>query len=259
MRTFLGGLDVFFTSARMQFAAMTSFLAVALAGVIQPVAFLLITLLPIHDPTVAQNTTVASSVLLTSFWSSTVWGAASILRIERAQGTLVKALTGVRDPRIVVLAKGLTSSVVSIVSVMVTVSVCLALLARPISIQLPLLYALGLAITALSGAAVGLLVGSVFVLTRHGAQVSSALMYPIFLLGGMMIPLSAVPSPLSWVSGLVSLRWIQEFLVSAAAGAPHFLSLTIASALTLAYGMCGFYVFKLVVIRARRDGEIDFI
>ena len=95
----------------------------------------------------------------------------------------------------------------------------------------------------LVSAAIGLLVGSVFVLTRHGPQVSSALMYPVFLLGGMLLPPETLPTPLEWVSYGISTRWLTQFIAGAAAGsvdapallaAPAFGATSLLSALAAA-------------------------
>jgi len=116
---------------------------------------------------------------------------------------------------------------------------------------------LGYVVLIASGSAIGLLIGSVFVVTRYGAQVSAFLTFPIVLLGGMLIPPELFPPPLNWVSAVISLRWLQEFLVTSALGAPNYTALAMAALLTVGYALGGIWLFGRIAHKARRDGSLD--
>lgn len=98
------------------------------------------------------------------------------------------------------LGKSLGSSLVSVALVTTTVAVVLAVLRQPVQLAGAGWLLLGLLVVLLSGTSVGVLIGSLFILSRHGPQLSSALMYPVYLLGGMLIPPDLVPGWLSWLS-----------------------------------------------------------
>lgn len=244
-------------SMRTQWADMRTSPLAYLLGVVQPMVFLLLTLAPQTDPPAAEGTRVAFGVLLTAFWGSTVWSGAGILRRERFQGTLARTLTGVRDPRLVVLGKSLGSSLVSVTLVTTTVAVVLAVLRQPVQLAGAGWLLLGLLFVLLSGTSVGVLIGSLFILSRHGPQLSSALMYPVYLLGGMLIPPELVPVWLRWLSWGISLRWLQDFLVSAASGRVDLAALLAAVALTVGYGVGAALLFRRVTDIARRQGTLD--
>jgi ABC-2 type transport system permease protein len=253
------GLEVLRISAGTQWADTRTSPFVILLGVVQPTVFLIVALAPQDHPAPAEVARVAFGVLLTSFWASTVWAGAGILRRDRFQGTLGRTLLGVHDPLVVVLGRSLSASLSSALSVAVTVAAVLTVWGRrPDLGGGPLLLAGALVVLA-SGTAIGLLIGSLFLLTRHGPALSSALMYPVFLLGGMLVPLSLIPSWLRWLSDLISLRWLQEFFVSTSAGAPDVRALLIALALTLGYGVGGVLLFRRVVGIARRQGTLDLV
>lgn len=257
MTAVVDALDVLTTSARMQISEMRAMPSVLIFTIAQPAVFLAVTLLPLASPTPEKAVSVAIGALLTSFWTATVWGTAGVLRRDRTMGTLARSLTGVRDPRLVVMGKGLGYSLVTVVLSGLTLGMVLLALRQPITLIHPVWLAVGLLAVLLSGAAVGLLVGCVFVLTRYGFQVSSALMYPVFLLGGMLIPPDVVPWGLRWASYGISLRWLQQFLAGAAAGRVDLWALGAAFGLTLVYGLLGSLLFRLTITRARREATID--
>ena len=253
----LATAEVVGTSIRAQWADMRTSPLAYLLGVVQPLVFLLVTLAPQTDPPAAEGTRAAFGVLLTAFWGSTVWSAAGILRRERTQGTLARTLAGVRDPRLVILGKSFGSSLVAVSLVTATVGGTLALLRQPVRLDGGGWLLLGLLLVVLSGTGAGLLVGSLFVLSRHGPQLSSALMYPVYLLGGMLIPLALVPDWLDWLSWGISLRWLQQYLVAAAGGRPDLAALAAAAALTAGYAIAGAWLFRRITDLARRQATVE--
>jgi ABC-2 type transport system permease protein len=118
-------------------------------------------------------------------------------------------------------------------------------------------FVLGFVLVAASGTAMGFALCSVFVLTRHALQVTSALMYPVYILAGLLIPPHFLPGPLAWLSHLISLYWLNQFLDQAAHGAFAVRPLIFLVLLTLAYFWAGGVLFGRVVDRARRKGTID--
>jgi hypothetical protein len=73
----------------------------------------------------------------------------------------------------------------------------------------------------------------------------------------MLVPLSLVPVQLRWLSAGISLRWLQEFFVSTAAGRPDLSDLGIAAMLTAAYAAGGVLLFHRTVDLARKKATLD--
>lgn len=253
----VNGAEVMLVCARLQMAEIRTAWIIIGVTVFQPVVFLLVALLPSTDRSVQTGTRVAIGVALSVSWSATAWGAASVLRRERAMGTLARALAGLVDARLIVLGKGLGASLLSTVWALMTLAVTLVALRQPVSLSNPGWLLLGFVVLLASGSAVGLLIGSVFVVTRYGPQVTAFLTFPVILLGGMLIPPEILPTPLTWVSALISLRWLQEYLVTSAAGAPNLAALAYAVLLTVGYAAAGIGLFGGIVDRARREGTLD--
>lgn len=138
-----------------------------------------------------------------------------------------------------------------------TVTLVLLVLRQPVVVAHPVWLLVGLVAVLLSGTAIGLLVGSIFVITRYGLQLSSALMYPMFLLGGMLIPLEMVPWGLRWISYGISLRWLQQFLAGAAAGRIDLVPLALAMGLTMGLRLLGSWLFQRTIRRTRKEATLE--
>lgn len=251
--------DVLWSSARAQWAETRAVPMTLVVGVIFPAMLLIVALGGQVAPSATEGSRLASGVLLTSFWGNTVWSGAGILRRERSQGTLARALTGVRDPRLIVLGKSFAASVASALCVLATVTGTLMALSQPVALEQPGWMVLGLVLVIASGTALGVMIGGIFVLTRHGSQVSSALTYPVFLLGGLLIPPDLLPAWVRPVSSLLSLRWLQEFLSAGAEGSANLTAPAAALVLTVVYALGGARIFRRMVDRAREEGTIDFV
>jgi ABC-2 type transport system permease protein len=249
--------EVVLISTRTQWEDMRSSPFVVLLGVVQPAVLVLVSLLPQVNPSADEGTRVAVGVLLTSFWASTIWTSAGILRRERFQGTLARALTGVRDPRLIVWGKSFGASLLSAGTVAATVTVTFVALRQPVHLGRPFALVVGLVVLLVSGMALGMLLGGIFVYSRYGPQLSSATMYPVFLFGGMLVPLDLLPPFAGWASAAISLRWLQEYLTSVTADTGGSRGLVAAVVVTVGYGLAGSALFQRIVDHARRKGDLD--
>lgn len=251
------GAEVMLVCARLQMAEVRAAWIIIAVTVFQPIVFLLVVLLPSADRSGAAGTRAAVGVALSVSWTATAWGAASVLRRERAMGTLARALAGLVDARLIALGKGLGSALLSNAWALGTLMLTLLALRQPVMLANPEALLLGYGVLIASGSAIGLLIGSVFVVTRYGAQISAFLTFPVILFGGMLIPPDLFPPPLNLVSSVISLRWLQEFLVTAALGSPHYAALGYAVLLTVGYALGGIWLFGRIAQKARRDGTLD--
>lgn len=249
--------EVFVTSARHQMAVVRAHPLFLVLGILQPLALLLVMFFARNRPIGAQATAIATAVLLMSYWGATVWQGAGILRRERSNGTLGASMRGVRSPVLVLAGKSLGATLLPALLTAATVATTLALLRTPVTIAAPGWYLLGLVSAILSGTAMGLLLCSLFLLTRFGPQLASALLYPVFLLAGLLIPPDFLPPAVRWLGWFVSLRWAQQFLVSAAGGAPDLGSLGLVGILTCGYIIGGVAAFRRIDHLVRSRGNLE--
>lgn len=249
--------DVLVTSARHQMAMVRAHPLFLMQGVLMPAVLLLVMFYTRSRPSGVDVTAVATAVLLMAYWGSTVWQGAVILVRERNAGTLGASMRGVRDPILVLTGRSLGASLAPALLTAATVSVMLVALGESIVVDAPGWFAVGLVAALASGTALGIVLSSLFLLTRYGAQLASALLYPVFLLAGLLIPPDFFPAAIRWLGWLISLRWAQEFLVSAAAGAPDFAALGLVGTLTAAYAVAGVIAFRRIDTLARERGSLE--
>ncbi|MFD7068309.1 ABC transporter permease [Streptomyces sp. NPDC059913] len=250
---------VLWTCARMQAREMAGNHLGLIIGVVQPAVLVLVTVGSRTDQPTAVLTRWTIGVVLTSLWASTVWVAGGILRMELHYGTLAASVTSVRPGFLVLLGKCLGATLRSVVVIAVSVTVTVALTGAGMSLHNPGWLLLGALLTVASGASLGMLLACVLLLTQYGQQVSAALMYPVFILGGLLVPADLLPVQLRWCSTLISLRWAQDFLADAASGTPAPGSLGMAALLTLGYFVLAVVLFGKVVDRARKEGTLELV
>ena len=248
---------VLWVSARAQVRARAS-AALVVVAIVQPATFLVVTLLASSGRAHVDPREVALGAGLTSLWGTTVWSAGAILRIERWQGTLPGILSRPAGLATVLAGKSLGATLYATVLIGATVSVVAAAFGHPLTIERPLAFAAALAATLVSAWTLGFLVACVFLLTRAAGRIAEALTYPVFILGGLLVPLSLLPEqvrPLSWV---VSLRWGDDVIRAGAAGAPATARpWLLLAATTAVYAAAARIVVGVVLERVRKEGTLD--
>ncbi len=229
-----------------------------IVGITQPASFLVIVALAGRGTGRVDVGQAALGVALLSLWGATVWSSGAVLRAERWQGTLAPLLARPAGLGPILVGKGLGITLSSAALIGTTVAMTAAALGDPIAVRSPVSFLAALAAVLVSATALGLLLGCVFMLTRAAGRISEALMYPIFILGGMLVPLELLPRWVEPLSTLVSLRWGGELLRAAAAGEPQAgTAWLLLAATTAAYAALARYFFGRVVDRARREGTLD--
>jgi ABC-2 type transport system permease protein len=223
---------------------------------VMPATFLVLTSRLAGDHGSEAATRLVVAVALMSLWASTVWGAGGILRRELRDGTFAAAVAGLHSPQLVLLGKTLGGTVYSVMVIAPTSAIMVVLLRMPIQVGDPFWLVLGMLVAVLSGTALGMLLACVVLLTRHGSQLSSALLYPVYLLGGLLVPPDALPAVLRPVSAVISLRWVTEFLVATAVGRVSFAPLAATVGLSALYFALGRLGFAKVLDLARKDGRL---
>jgi ABC-2 type transport system permease protein len=228
-------------------------------GVVQPVVLLTVLAAGYRSPNEAEATRLVAGVGLTALWGSTVWAAGGVLRRERFEGTLLPSVTGVRSPYLLLLGKALAATLRSSALIAASVVVAALLLGLPIrpvpSPWLPL----GTVLVLISGTALGMLLSCLYLVTRNSVAWSSSLMYPVFIVGGMMIPAALLPAPLRWLSAVVSLRWGTDLLTRAVTGGLDAAALVALVVLTAVYLLLAVVSFRAVLRRALSTGTLDFV
>jgi ABC-2 type transport system permease protein len=251
-----GALWMFLTAVRMEQRAMRGNPLLLVNSGMLPAVFLVVAV-KTGRPNPDDATELVVAVMLTALWGSTVWMSGGVLRRERSYGTLARCVSGVWSPYLVLLGKSLGATVTSVAAILVSTGATAGALGLPVSMAHPGWILVSLAVLVCSATALGALVSCLFLVTRDGLVWSHALMYPVFALGGLLIPTDSLPAGLRWVPELISLHWIKDTLVGAAGGDVTVAPLGVAMLLTLGYLCVAGLAYRRSVLVSRREGTLD--
>ncbi|MEU6548669.1 ABC transporter permease [Streptomyces sp. NPDC046915] len=230
--------------------------ALAVIGLVQPAAVqtLLLSTHRVDDPTAL----VAGSCLMT-LWTATVWSSGMLLRREIRLGTIAGLLTRPTDLRWIVAGKALGASTAALLLNLLVAAVLPPALGYHLHVARPALLPLAAVLALASATAVGTLLAGLFISSRAAGRIAEALLFPVFLLSGALLPISRLPTWLHWPSALLDLRWLREITLAAMNGSDlpsH--AVTILLACTAVQYATAHAVFGRLLQRARKEATLDY-
>jgi ABC-2 type transport system permease protein len=155
---------------------------------------------------------------LMGIWSSTLFGSGGAIQWQRWQGTLEIVVAAPARFLWVMLPLTVSTASIGLYSIVATLFWGRVFFDVPLDFVHPWLFALALPVTVLSLGLLGLVLASTFVLYRQASAFSNLLEYPIWLVTGLLVPLSLLPGwvePISWV---LAPTWGMEAVRNAALG-----------------------------------------
>jgi|GEM_PF-7047273 len=250
---------VVLSAMRTQARAMRGSQLAILLGAVQPMVLLVVLAgaAPAGGRTPLAAGHLVAGVGMTALWGSTIWTAGGILRGERVQGTLPALVTGVRSAYLVLFGKSLAATIRLTGIIGATIVVAALVLRLPVRIASPFWLAAGVLAVIACGTALGMLLATIFLVTRHGQHWASALMYPVFIMGGMLIPGELLPAALHWVPAVVPMHWAQRFLTSAMDGTAPLFPLLMLAGMSAGYFLLAAGLFSRVIDLARSRGTLE--
>ena len=145
---------------------------------------------------------VALGAGLMGIWSSTLFASGGAIQWQRWQGTLEVSIAAPAPFLLVLLPMTLASATIGLYSLTATLLWGRIFFGVPLDIAHPVLFAIAIPATVIGLGLLGLVMASTFILYRNATALSNLLEYPIWLVTGLLIPVSLLPgwvAPLSWV------------------------------------------------------------
>ena len=161
---------------------------------------------------------VALGAGLMGIWSSTLFGSGGSIQWQRWQGTLELSVAAPTRFLWVMLPLTVATASIGLYSVVATLAWGWLFFGMPFELAEPLLFALALPVTILSLGLLGLVLASTFVLYRNANAFSNLLEYPVWLVTGLLVPLSLLPGWVEWISWVLAPTWGIRALRNAAFG-----------------------------------------
>ncbi len=145
---------------------------------------------------------VALGAGLMGIWSSTLFASGGAIQWQRWQGTLEVSIAAPARFVLVLVPMTLANATIGLYSLTATLVWGRLFFGVPLSIEHPALFALAVPATILALGLLGLVLASTFILYRNANAMSNLLEYPVWLVSGLLTPLSLFPGwvrPLSWM------------------------------------------------------------
>jgi ABC-2 type transport system permease protein len=192
-------------------------------------------------------------------WNNNLWSSGEIVNHERGSGTLSLLIASPTPLLLVLLGKSLANAVTSILAMGMTFATGAIVYHLSLGINDPFGFLMGLILTVVALTCLGLVLGSLFVLTRNTAYVMNVANYPIYLLSGLAIPLTILPVWTRPFSDVLAPTWGNLVLNQAAGslpGSPLGSSLWLIG-LSALYLLIALGLYKRVEYRARQAGNLE--
>jgi ABC-2 type transport system permease protein len=200
---------------------------------------------------------VALGAGLMGMWSATLFGSGGAIQFNRWQGTL-EVLVAAPAPFLVVMV-GMTMATASIglYAVAATLLWGRILFDVPLDFVHPWLFALALPAAVVGLGLLGLVMASTFILYRNANAFSNLLEYPIWLITGLLVPVSLLPGwvePLSWA---LAPTWGVQAIRHAALGGNALGPIAMCVLLSAVYLVIGSLTLRNFERLARRNATLS--
>lgn len=174
-----------------------------LVAVLQPLIFATIAFYMFRSGANGESLLyVALGAGLMGIWSATLFGSGGLIQWERYQGTLELLMAAPVPFVLILLPASVANASIGMYSLSATLLWGWLLFEVPFVVADPVLFAAAIPITVLGLGMMGLLLASTFVLYRNANALSNLLEYPVWLVTGLLVPISLLPgwaTPISWV------------------------------------------------------------
>lgn len=198
--------------------------------------------------------------IMTSIGMAVMEAGETIFR-DRAAGVLEALLTTPAPLAAVLLGRIWAITAVSLVGVAECWLVGAIGFGVVVTVAHPVVFAATLLSTAFGIAATGVLMASIFVVGRNVRSFQNSVTFPLYLLGGAMVPVALLPAGLEALSRVFFLSWATDLLRDSLAPAPvDAFGWRLAAVLGLGAvtAAAGFWIMGRLVRRVRHKGTVGF-
>ncbi|MER8113806.1 ABC transporter permease [Streptomyces sp. NPDC094031] len=186
---------------------------------------------------------------LMGIWTSVLFGSGAAVQNQRWLGTLETLVASPTPLALILLPVSVATAVIGTYALVATVLWGVLLFAVPLDFAHPLLFLAALPGCVLSMGMMGLLMASTFVLLRHAHALTNALEAPVWLLSGVLTPMSVLPDWTTPLSAVLPTTWGARALRAATSGGD------VLGPLAVGLGLGALYCVVAVVLLGRVEGR----
>ncbi len=193
---------------------------------------------------------------LMGVWTQVLFGAGSALQEQRWAGTLELLVGSPVGLGVALVGISLASATVGAYSFVATLAWGWLVYGMPLHVVSGWAFALGLVLALVSLSPLGLVFASTFVALRNANALGNSMGYPLWLLSGLLVPISLLPGwtrPLSYVLGPSwSVRALRASIEGGAVRWPLIWSLVLSAA----YLVVGLLLTRRFEVLARKNAVL---
>lgn len=189
-------------------------------------------------------------------WSAVGTVASEVLQRERGSGTLELLVAAPVPFAVAVFPPTLAVGTIGGYGMAVTLLWAHVAFGVSIHVAQPALFAVAMLVTVIALAAMGFVLSVTVVRYRESWALGNALEYPVWLVCGLLVPLSLLPGWLRPVSWALAPTWGMRAIRDAASGGPVGLPLAMCGGLALLYFGLGAGLAETVLRSARRHATL---
>jgi ABC-2 type transport system permease protein len=185
------------------------------------------------DPDVLLTASLGATVM--AIWSSVAFSAGGAIELQRQLGTL-ELLVAAPIPFGAVLAPiTIATSAIGIYALGATLLWGRLLFGIPLHFEHPVLFALSLPVAIVAIGMLGLILASTLIFYRAALFLGASLEYPVWLVTGLLVPLSVLPGWVAPISWLLAPTWGMRAIRESTVGGSPLSALAMCGALSACY------------------------
>ena len=201
----------------------------------------------------------ALSAGLMGIWSATLFGAGGAINFQRWQGVLEPLIAAPLPYLLVLFPQTLAASTIGVYSLTSTLLWGRVVFGIPLHFVHPAAFLLAVAITVVALGVLGLVLGSSFILYREANALSNMLEFPVWIVTGVIVPLSLLPGWVHYLSWVLAPTWGYRAIRAAALGGNPWPGIGWALALAAVYLLIGQAFLRVFERRAREKATLSLV
>ncbi|MDA4122334.1 MAG: ABC transporter permease [Thaumarchaeota archaeon] len=232
-------------------------------AIIAPFIFTLVALLLFRNETGPLLLYAVLGGGLMGMWGTTVYGSGTSITFDRFNGTMEATLAAPVPLMWIIGGRVAWNTFIGVINGGIILVIGTLWFRTGISIANPLAFTFATVVTYVSLSSFGLMLATVYVLTRQGGFIMNSLEVPVYIATGTMFPVALLPLATQPVAFILGPTWgIEAIRKAAIAGytglaTSYWTDIGILAIETAAYFAISFYLFGRVERLAKRNGTLE--
>lgn len=204
---------------------------------------------------------------LMGVWGTTVYGSANSIGFDRWNGTMESTLAAPAPLIWIVLGRVLWNTFIGVINGFIVLGIGMAWFRVGVGLLNPGLFVFATILTYISMSSFGLMLSTVYVLSRKGGFIENSMEIPVYIATGTSFAVALLPFYALPISFIIGPTWGIEAIKRAAVGSAYSYGpllptgywIDIAFMLLATFGYLGlsFALFKRVETIAKKNGTIE--